>query len=61
MLTLNYFRSIKIRISLVIFAVVAVVAVVVAEGASVAEPGLGRSAAEQKNGRDRDDQDEIPA
>jgi hypothetical protein len=41
---------------------VAVGAVVVAEGSSVAEPSLGRSAAEKKSGRDdRDDQDDIPA
>ena len=31
--------------------------VVVAKGSSVAEPSLGRSAAEQKNGRGRDDQE----
>jgi hypothetical protein len=35
--------------------------VVVAKGSSVAEPALGRSAAEQKNGRGRDDQEQFPA
>ncbi len=35
--------------------------VVVAEGSSVAELALGRSAAEQKNGRGRDDQEQSPA
>jgi hypothetical protein len=35
--------------------------VVVAEGSSVAEASLGRSAAEQKNGRGRDDQEDFPA
>ncbi len=42
-------------------AVVAVVVVDVAEGSAVAEPPLGRSAAEKKNGRDADDQDDVPA
>ncbi len=35
--------------------------VVVAERSSVAELALGRSAAEQKNGRGRDDQEQSPA
>jgi hypothetical protein len=35
--------------------------VVVAERSSVAEPALGRSAAEQKNSRGRDDQEQSPA
>ncbi len=35
--------------------------VVVAKGSSVAELALGRSAAEQKNGRGRDDQEQFPA
>ncbi len=35
--------------------------VVVAERSSVAEASLGRSAAEQKNGRGRDDQEQLPA
>ncbi len=35
--------------------------VVVAKRSSVAEPALGRSASEQKNGRDRDDQEQFPA
>ena len=35
--------------------------VVVAERSSVAEPALGRSAAEQENGRGRDDQEQYPA
>ena len=35
--------------------------VVVAKGSSVAEPSLGRSAAEQKNGRGRDEQEQFPA
>ena len=37
------------------------VVVVVAERSSVAEASLGRSAAEQKNGRGRDDQEQSPA
>ena len=37
------------------------VVVVVAEGSSVAEPALGRAAAEQKSGRDADDQEQFPA
>ena len=40
---------------------VAVVVVDVAEGSAVAEPALGRSAAEKKNGRDADDQEQFPA
>ena len=40
---------------------VAVVVVDVAEGSVVAEPLLGRAAAEKKNGRDADDQDDVPA
>jgi hypothetical protein len=40
---------------------VAVVLVDVAEGSAVAEPLLGRTAAEKKNGREADDQDDIPA
>lgn len=37
------------------------VVVDVAEGSAVAEPALGRSAAEKKNGRDADDQEQFPA
>ncbi len=37
------------------------VAVVVAKRSSVAEASLGRSAAEQENGRGRDDQEQFPA
>ncbi len=37
------------------------VVVVVAEGSAVAELALGRSAAEKKNGRDADDQEQFPA
>ncbi len=40
---------------------VAVVSVVVAERSFVAELALGRSAAEQENGRGRDDQEQSPA
>ncbi len=35
--------------------------VVVVKGSAVAEPALGRSAAEKKNGRDADDQEQFPA
>ncbi len=38
-----------------------VTVVVVAEGSAVAEPALGRAAAEKKKGREADGQDDIPA
>ena len=38
-----------------------VAVVVVVEGSAVAELALGRSAAEKKNGRDADDQEQFPA
>jgi hypothetical protein len=37
------------------------VVVDVAEGSAVAKPALGRSAAEKKNGREADDQEQFPA
>jgi hypothetical protein len=40
---------------------VAVVVVDVAKGSAVAKPPLGRAAAEKKNGRDADDQEQFPA